>query len=75
MEYQNKRKKLHKKIHHTKRNLENIQENENIIIKKADMESAVVILNKTNYWTKIQEILKDETNNKLIDTNIDNNII
>ena len=53
----------------------NIQENENIIIKEADERSAVVILHKTYYKTKIQKILKDETNYKLIDTNIDNNII
>ena len=39
------------------------------------MGSAVVILDKTYYKTKIQEILKDETNYKLIDSNIDNNII
>ena len=39
------------------------------------MGSAVVILDKTYYKTKNQEILKNETNNKLRDTNIDNNII
>ena len=45
------------------------------IIKEAEKGSAVVILGKTYYKTKIQEILKDEANYKLIDTNIDNNII
>ena len=59
----------------TKTSLKNIQENGNIIIKEADKGSAVVILDKTYYKTKIQEILKDETNYKLIDTNIDNNFI
>ena len=39
------------------------------------MGSAVVILDKTYYKTKVQEILKDETNYKLIDTNLDNKII
>ena len=38
------------------------------IIKEADK------IDKSYYKTKIQEILKDETNYKLIDTNIDNNI-
>ena len=33
-----------------------------MIIKEADGGSDVVILDKTNYKTKIQEILKDETN-------------
>ena len=46
-----------------------------MIIKEADKGSVVVILNKTYYTTKIQEILKDETNYKLIDINRDNNII
>ena len=46
----------------------------NIIIEVADNGSVVVILNKTYYRTKTQEILKDFTNYKLIDTNIDNNI-
>ena len=34
-----------------------------------------MILDKTNHKIKIQQILKDETNYKLIDTNIDNNLI
>ena len=42
---------------------------------KADKVIVVVILYKTYYKTKIQEILKDETNYKLIDTNIDYNMI
>ena len=46
-----------------------------MIIKEANKGSDVVILDKTYYKTKIQEILKDETNYKLIDKNIDNNII
>ena len=44
------------------------------MIKEADKGSAVVIFNKTYYRTKIQEILRDETNYKLIDTGINNNI-
>ena len=43
------------------------------IIKEANKGSAVVILDKT--FHKIQEILKYEANYKLIDTNINNNII
>ena len=50
----------------------NIQGNENIIIKEADNGSPEVILNKTYYRTKTQEILIDETNYESIDTNIDN---
>ena len=46
-----------------------------IIIKEADKGSAIVILDKMHCKTKMQEILKDETNYKLIDTNIDNNIV
>ena len=38
-----------------------------------DKRSVVVILDKN--ITKIREILKDETNNKIIDTNVDNIII
>ena len=45
------------------------------IIKEANKESVAVIFDKTYYTTKIQEILKDATNYKLKDTNIDNNII
>ena len=45
------------------------------ILKEADKGSVIVILDKTYYKTKIQEILKDEAYYKLIDTNIDNNII
>ena len=44
------------------------------IIKAADKGNSVVILDKTYYKTKTKEILKDETNYKLINTNI-NNII
>ena len=54
--------------------MKNIQEKENIIIKEVDNGNTIVILDKT-YKIKIQEILKDETNYKLIDTNIDNDII
>ena len=45
------------------------------IIKATDKGSAVVILDKTYYKTKIQEILENKTYYKLIDTNVDNNII
>ena len=45
------------------------------IIKEVDNGSTVVILHKTYYKTKIPEILKDETSYKLIDKDIDNNII
>ena len=44
------------------------------MIKETDKESAVVILDKTYYKTKIQETVTDKTNDKIIDTNIDNNI-
>ena len=44
-------------------------------MKKADKGNTVVILGKTYYRRKIQEILKNETNYKLIHTNIDNVII
>ena len=57
-----------------KQTFKNIQENGDIIIREADTGSDVVILDKMCYKTKIQEILKDETNYKLINTNIDNNI-
>ena len=49
-----------------------------MIIKEADKGSAAIIIDKTYYKTKIQEILEDKTyynTNLLIDTNIDNNII
>ena len=46
-----------------------------IIIKEASKGSSIVILDKTYFKTKIQEILEDKTNFKLIDTKIDNNII
>ena len=39
------------------------------------MGSVVVILDKIYYRIKIQKILRNETNYKLIDTNIDNDII
>ena len=55
--------------------LKNLQENENIIIKQADKGSAIVILEKADYKTKTQEILDDKTNFKLIDTNVNSNII
>ena len=45
------------------------------IINKRQQHTTTVFLNKTYYGTKIQEILWDETNYKLIDTNIDNDII
>ena len=45
------------------------------IIKEAEKGSAVVNLDKTFHKTKIQEILKDETNYKQTDTNIRDNII
>ena len=54
-----------------KTSLKYIPENENIIIKEADKGSFLVILDKMYYKTKIQEILKDKTNYKIIDTNID----
>ena len=76
MEYQPKKKQQQKlPLTKTKTSLKNIHQNENIIIKEADKGSAVVILDKTYYKIKIQEISKDEANYKLIDTNIDNNII
>ena len=62
-------------LHKQKQALKNIQENENVIIKEADKRSDVVISDKTYYRTKIQEILRGETNYKVIDKNIDNNII
>ena len=42
---------------------------------KEDKGSDVVILDKTYSKTKIQEILRDETNNEIIYTNISNDII
>ena len=45
-----------------KTSLKNKHENKDKIIKEADTGSAVVILNKTYDWTKIQEILRDEIN-------------
>ena len=45
-----------------------------MIIKEANR-SAIDILNKTYCRTKIQEIQKDETDNKLIDTSNDDNIV
>ena len=47
----------------------------NLIIKEADKGSVVVILTKTYNRTQIQEILRDETNYKLIDKNMDNDIL
>ena len=44
-------------------------------MKESGEGSVVVILNKAYHKTKIQEILKDKTYYKLIDTNLDNNII
>ena len=66
MVYQPKRKKQQKNnlSQKTKTNLKNIQENKNISIKEADKRSAVVILDKAYNKTKIQKILKDETNYK-----------
>ena len=58
-----------------KQAFKNLQENENIIIKEADKGSAIVILDKAFYKTKIQEILEDKTYYKLINTNVDSNII
>ena len=58
----------------TKTSLKNIQENGHIIIKETNKGSTIVIFDKTYYKTKIQEVLNDETNYKLIDTNIDNNV-
>ena len=46
-----------------------------MIIKETDKISAVVILDKAYYKTKIQEILKDETTYKLTDINVDNIIM
>ena len=46
-----------------------------MIIKETDKRSAVVILDKAYYKTKIQEILKDETTYKLTDINVDNIIM
>ena len=65
MECQPKRKNNKNNPTKTKASLKNIQ----------DKGSAVVILDKTYNKTKFQEILKDETNNKLIDKNMDNNTI
>ncbi len=39
---------------------------------KEDKGNAIVILNKAYYRTKIQEIIRDETNDKLINTSRDN---
>ena len=57
-----------------KQTFKNIHENEDMILKEADKESAVVILDKAYHKANPQEILKDETNYKLIDKKIDNNI-
>ena len=56
----------------TKTSLKSIQVNKNIIIKDANKENAVVIVDKSYYRTKIQEIQSDKTNPRLMDTNIDN---
>ena len=53
MEYQPKRKTTKITSHKNKSSLKNIEENQNIIIKEADMKSVVVILDKTYYKTKI----------------------
>ena len=74
MEYQSKRKNNKNNLSQ-KQAFKNLQENENIIIKEADKGSAIVILDKAFYKTKIQEILEDKTYYKLINTNVDNNII
>ena len=68
-------KKLHKTNFHTKTSLKNIQEKKNIIWKDANRRSTGVIVDKTYYRTKIEEKLRDETNLKLIDTNLDNDVI
>ena len=59
----------------TKPSLKNIEKNKDLIIKEAEMGSAIVILNKTCYRRKIQKILHDETNDKSISRNIDAIII
>ena len=51
-----------------------MQKNNDIIIKEADKESSVAILDKMYYKAKIQEIPTEEINNKLINTNINNDI-
>ena len=58
-----------------KQALKNLQKNENLIIKEADKRSAIVILDKTYYRTKIKKILSNETDYKLLDANVDNKII
>ena len=74
MEYQSKRKNNKNNLSQ-KQAFKNLQKNENIIIKEADKGSAVVILDKAFYKTKIQEILEDKTYYKLINTNVDSNMI
>ena len=51
------------------------QKNKNIIWKEVDKRSVIVILNKTYYRTKTQEILKDVTKYKITDTNVHANIL
>ena len=46
-----------------------------MIIKEADKESAVVILDKTYNRTKIPKILNDEKKYRLLNANTDNKII
>ena len=71
-----KEKSMQNNVSHKQRQaLKRYTAKQNIIIKEADKRSAIIILNKTYSITKIQEILRDKTDYKLIDTNIDNNII
>ena len=58
-------KNYSKTTSHTNTSLKNIQENETVI-KETD-KGCVKITLKIYYRTKIQEILKDETNYELID--------
>ena len=47
--------------------LENLTKNKNLVIQKADKGSTVVIINKNDYETKIENILSDSTKFKKLE--------
>ena len=47
--------------------LENLTKNKNLVIQKADKGNTVVIINKNDYKTKIQNILSDSTKFKKLE--------
>ena len=55
--------------------LTDLKNNKNLVIKEADKGSAVVIMDKTYYIQKIQEMLDDQNYYKPIESNKDNHII